>query len=201
MQGSTRPWLAAALAAAVFAGPARAEAPSETFTVLRGDLAPGRARGTLVLTTDASDTRFYLGGRYRHHSVARFAWREHVAVPFDVTMEAQLVTPGRWALEIDAQGVLVILGRDRLGFFVDDAQMMGSVFADLPGVGGPGRRAILIRRTATEIVVVVDGREVGRKAVPAPRTGRVVVGLRGAPGDRSRVVLRDLVVRASRPDR
>lgn len=201
MKGCTSAWLAATIALGVLAGPARADAPSESFTVLRGDLASGRQRGTLVLTTDASASRFYLGGRYRHHSVARFAWREPVSVPFEVSLEAQLVTPGRWGLEIDAQGVLVILGRDRLGFFVDDAQMMSSLFAELPGVGGPGWRAITIRRTAAEVVVVVDGREVGRKAVLAPGSGRVVVGLRGAPGDRSRVLLRGLAVHASRPER
>ncbi len=178
---------------------ARCRAPGETFSVLRGDLAPGRACGSLVVTTDASDTRLYLGGLYRHHSIARVAWREPIRAPFEVSLEWQLVTPGRWALELDGLGVVVLLSSDRLGFFIDDAQMMGTMFADLPGVGGPGRRAITLRRTTREIVVVVDGSEVGRKAVDAPGPGMLVVGLRGAPGHRSRAEIRSFSVRRLPP--
>lgn len=174
----------------------RCPAPSERFTVLRGDLAPGRTCGALIVTTDASDTPFYLGALYRHHSVARFAWSEPVRAPFEVSLEWQLLAPGRWALELDGLGVMVILSRDRLGFFLDDAQMLGTMFAELPGVGGPGRRTIVVRRTATEVVVVVDGKEVGRKAVAATTPGSLVVGVRGAPGHRSRGEIRSFTVRA-----
>ncbi len=174
----------------------RCPTPGERFTVLRGDLAPGRTCGSMILTTDASDSRLYLGGLYRHHSIARVAWREPMKAPFEVSLEWQLATPGRWTLELDGLGVVVLLGRDRLGFFVDDAQMMGTMFAELPGVGGPGRRAITLRRTLREIVVVVDGKEVGRKAVDEPAPGMIVVGLRGAPGHRSRALVRSFAVRA-----
>jgi hypothetical protein len=195
--------MAVALAVAILAwgSAARADvtrcpAPSDRFAVLRGDLAPGRTCGTLIVTTDASDTPFYLGAMYRYHSVAKFAWPAPVRAPFEVTLEWQFVTPGRWALELDGLGAMVILSRDRLGFFLDDAQMLGTMFAELPGVGGPGRRTIVVRRTATEIVVAVDGKDVGRKTVAASGPGNLVVGLRGAPGHRSRAELRSFTVRA-----
>lgn len=188
--------LAAAIALALLgAGPAQAQ-PAEGFTVLRGSVAPGRAPGTTIVTTDGSDTRFYLGARYRHHSVARAAWREQPRAPFEVRFDFQLLTPGRWALEVGGLGLTVIMSRDRLGFFVDDAQMMGSMFADLPGIGGPGWREVRIRRTRRDVIVLVDGREVGRTAAPASAPSPVVLGVRGAPGHRSRVAIRGFVVAA-----
>jgi hypothetical protein len=192
-----RTWAGAIVAAMLVAAvPARADTSTNELTVLRGSLAAGREPSTLIVTTDASDTRFYLGGRFRHHSVARFAWRKTVRAPFEVSFEWQFLTPGRWSLDVEGLGVTAIIGTDRLGFFVDDAQMMGTMFAELPGVGGPGRRTITIRRTPDEIVLVVDGKEVGRKAVVAPAAGKIVIGLRGAPGHRSRGEIRELTLRS-----
>lgn len=183
-------------------GQARAEANrascppfTDAFVVLRGELVRGRACGTAILTTDASTTRLFLGGLFRHHSIARVAWREPVRPPFEASLEWQFVTPGRWSLELDALGVTVLISNDRLGFFIDDSQMMGTLFEDVPGVGGPARRRIAVRRTAKEIVVFVEGREVGRKTVAAPASGSFIVGLRAAPGHRSRGQLRSLAVR------
>jgi hypothetical protein len=176
---------------------ARCAAADDAWNVVRGTLVTGASCGDLVASTDASDTRIYIAGLFRHVSLARIAYREPIAAPFELTMEWQWLTPGRWTLEIHGLGTVVLLGPDTIGFYVDDAQLMGDMFQELPTVAPRGTQHISIRQTAHEIVVSVDGKVVGRRAVQlAKSSGTLMLGIRGAPGERTRGAIRSLRVRS-----
>lgn len=197
-----------AVALVVGAGTARAEraatvpqshcaVPDDDWNVVRGDLVTGAACGDLVAASDASDTRIYIGGLFHHVSLARIARREPITAPFELTMTWQWLTPGRWTLEIHGLGIVVLLGVDTIGFYVDDAQLMGAMFEDLPTTAKHGTQQISIRQTAREIVVSVDGRIVGRRSVQLAKTsGTLMLGIRGAPAERTRGAIRSLSVRS-----
>jgi hypothetical protein len=184
---------------------ARCPTPTDEWTVVRGDLAPSTTCGGFVASTDAGDTRFTIGGVFRHVSLARFAWREPVTVPYEVSLDWQWLTPGRWHVEIHGLGVVVLLATDNIGFYVDDAQLMGSTFEQFAPWSTLDTRKITVRQTEREIAVLidgkpivsVDGRVVGRRVLAdAPNTGTLMLGLRGAPGERTKGVLRAVQVRS-----
>ncbi len=190
-----------------FAAP-RCPHPADDWTVVRGDLVAGAACGVFVASSDASDTRFTIGGVFRHFSLARFAYRDPVQVPYEVSFDWQWLTPGRWGLEIHGLGVVVLLGVDTVGFYVDDSQLMGSMFDQFPAWSTTGMRRITVRQTAREVVVLVDGKPIvsvdghvaGRRAVDAAgKTGTLMLGVRGAPGERTRGALRAATYRSLAP--
>lgn len=187
----------ASAAPAVISPAPRCPRVEDDWVVVRGELARGHDCGTSIASTDASDTPFPIGGSYVHVSLAKLVGREPVQVPFELAFDWQWLTPGRWGLEIDALGIEVLLGIDSIGFYVDDAQLMATTFEPFTAPTSPGARHIVVRRTAREIVVLVDGAVIGRKALaPLPTSGYLSVGLRGAPAERTRGLLRSLRARA-----
>jgi hypothetical protein len=181
----------ATLATATAAAGPRCPRVEDEWLVVRGELARARDCGTSIAITDASDTPFVIGGTYQYVSLARFERREPIDVPFELAFDWQWLTPGRWGLEIDALGIDVLLGVDSIGFYIDDAQLMATTFEPFPAWSSAGVRHIVVRRTEREVVVLVDGNVVGRKALDArPRTGHPAIGLRGAPAERTRGSLR-----------
>ncbi len=174
----------------------RCPAPTDDWNTVRGDLATGASCGSIVLSTDASDTRVYIGGLFRHVSLARAARRETVTAPYELEMEWQWLTPGRWTLEIHGLGIVILLGLDTIGFYVDDAQMMGDTFEPIPTSIDTRRHRITVRQSAREVVVLIDDRVAGRHALSLTRSsGSVMVGIRGAPDERTKGALRSFRVR------
>jgi hypothetical protein len=187
----------AMLATATAASAPRCPRTEDEWVVVRGELARARDCAARIAITDASDTPFVIGGAYQYASLARFERRESIEVPFELAFDWQWLTPGRWGLEIDALGIDVLLGVDSIGFYIDDAQLMATTFEPFPAWSTAGVRHIAVRRTEGEIVVLVDGKVIGRKALDAmPRTGHPAIGLRGAPAERTRGSLRAVHVTA-----
>ena len=178
------------------AASARASCPpiDADWTVLRGDLAPGVTCGTLVLTTDAGDSRFYNGGSFWHYSVGRAARRELVHIPYELAFDVERVTPGRWWLELRALGVTVTVGNNTIAFITDSAKLATEFFDEHPELAAPGMHHVVLRQTAREVAVVFDGKVIEHRAIAASGDATVAVGLRGAPGERTRVLLRDVRV-------
>lgn len=185
------------LATATAAAGPRCPRAEDDWVVVRGELARARDCAASIAITDASDTPFVIGGVYQYASLARFVRREPIQVPFELAFDWQWLTPGRWGLEIDALGIEVLLGVDSIGFYIDDAQLMATTFEPFPAWSSAGLRHITIRRTEHEIVVLVDGKVVGHKALDGmPSSGHLGLGLRGAPAERIRGLLRAVHVTA-----
>lgn len=176
---------------------ATASANTDDWNVVRGDIAAGAAPGSAIVSTDASDTRIYIAGLFRHVSLARVARREQVTAPYELTLDWQWLTPGRWTLEIHGLGIVVLLGLDTMGFYVDDAQMMGKTFDPIPTPIGLNRHRIVVRQTAREVVVLIDGQVAGRRTLTITgTTGTVMLGIRGAPDERTKGAIRSFSMRS-----
>jgi hypothetical protein len=189
--------LAAGSAAADTVTPVpRCSAPTDEWNAVRGGLAAGATCGSMIVSTDASDTRIYIGGLFRHVSLGRIARREPITAPYELEMDWQWLVPGRWTLEIHGLGIVVLLGIDTIGFYVDDAQMMGDMFEQIPTTIGTKRHRVTVRQTAREVVVLIDGKVVGRQALALSRTaGTLMIGIRGTPDARTRGAIRSFRVR------
>lgn len=174
----------------------RCSAPSDHWNAVRGDLVAGATCGSVIVSTDASDTRIYIAGLFRHVSLARVAWREPISAPYELELDWQWLTPGRWALEIHGLGIVILLGLDTIGFYVDDAQMMGDMFERIPVTIGTKRHRFTVRQTVHEVVVLIDGKVAGRQSLALTRTdGTLMLGIRGAPDARTKGAIRSFHVR------
>lgn len=186
----------AAADTAVVTPVSRCSTPTDDWNVVRGGLAAGATCGSMIVSTDASDTRIYIGGLFRHVSLGRIARREAITAPYELEMDWQWLVPGRWTLEIHGLGIVVLLGTDTIGFYVDDAQMMGDMFEQIPTTIGTERHRVTIRQTAREVVVLIDGKVVRRQSLALARSaGTLMIGIRGAPDARTRGAIRSLRVR------
>lgn len=162
--------------------------------VVRGELTPGRDCGSFILTTDAADTRFYSGAMYWHYSLARMAHREEVRVPYELAFDFGRLTPGAWHLEVHALGVVVFLGLERISYFLDATQFAREIWTTHPELAQPGPHRLVVRQNAREISLLLDGKPLHRRSLPAPVRGTIAIGIRGAPGHRSRMAIRNVTL-------
>ncbi len=150
-------------------------------TAIDGSVARSGVAGTWVLTTDGADAAYSLGrarlatvtGRYR----LALRWRRLDA---DVS-SLELFLP---------TGVVVLLRDGELAMWIDDASFERDGWHPLAGYRTQVAADVVVEQRAAEVVVVVDGREVLRRAAPASaQPGPLTVGLKGAVRRRARARL------------
>lgn len=164
----------------------------DDWTVLSGELAPGAACGTLVMTTDAGAARVYSGGEFWRFSVALDARREPVHVPYEIAFDVERLTTGPWRIEVQVLGVAVRISTNTIAFVGDPTHQVADFYEEHPELGRPGRHRVVVRQTRSEVAVFYDGKLLERHASAAPGDGTIALGLLGAPGQRTRIALHDV---------
>ena len=179
--------IAAALAVAL-AAPAPAHADPLTWKATRGDVQPGRLPGSLVLASDAAP------GRY---SVGELISQQEVALPyrFTITWRRTGVEAGR-SLHVFVAGGIVLIKSGRINFYPnDDAAFAAAEWQPLARMAAQDEHVVVVTQTAREVVVTIDGAPAARYPLAVTRTtAHVGVGLKAAPGHRSKLYLRSLAV-------
>lgn len=176
----------AMLGAATAAG---ADAPAGGWRLTQGTLAPGREPGSFLLASDAAP------GRY---SVGEMISREPVAVPFRFSLRWRRLGPeaGR-SLHVLVGGGVVLIRSGKVSYYAyDDTAYGDGAWTALPGHRAQDEQSIEVAQDAREVVVTIDGRVAARyPQVIARASTHIGVGMKSAPGFRSKIYVRDLDVR------
>ncbi len=170
----------AALASVVNASP---------WKTTRGTLAPARAPGSFVLTTDAAP------GRY---SEAGMIASEPVALPYTLSATWRRLGPeaGRSMHVLVADGVVLIKTGAIAFYAYDDASFAQGDWKPIAGNTIGAEHAISVHQDAQRVTVTIDGALVATYDLPvARRTANVGFGMKGAPSMRSSILVRDITVR------
>jgi hypothetical protein len=153
----------------------------------RGALQPGLACGSFVGTTDG------WGGPF---SAAEFRATKPVSLPLEVEVTwRRLGSDGGESLTLILPGGFLLLKRGEYGFYGFSESAFKWVA--LPGFSTHRESTVRVVQRATEILIWVDGKAIGRVPFTAPSaSGPVGVGIKGASGYRSRMMFRGFRVRA-----
>lgn len=177
--------LLGAFAAAALVPPADA-AP---WKATRGSLAPGRAAGSYLLATDAAPGRYSEGGMITS---------EPVALPYTLEARWRRLGPeaGR-SMHVLVAGGVVLIKAGAIAFYAyDDASFAQGDWKAIAVDPIREEHAISVHQDARRVTVRIDGALVATYDLPVARpTAHVGFGMKGAPGVRSTIAVRDIVVR------
>lgn len=176
------------LIALALLAPVTAHADDVTWKASRGTAQRGRPAGSLMLATDAAP------GRY---SVGELRSLQEVALPyrFTVTWRRIGVEAGR-SMHVIVAGGVVLIKSGAINFYAyDDATFASAAWVPIAGHAAQDEHTVVVSQDAREVVVTIDGALVGRYPLAVARpTTHVGVGMKAAPGHRSKVYLRALAV-------
>jgi hypothetical protein len=176
-----------ASAGAAVAEPATSP-PSLTWKATRGTVARGRLPGSFMLASDA------VPGRY---STGELISVEEVPLPyrFTITWRRTGVEAGR-SMHVLVVGGIVLIKHGAINFYpYDDAAFSSTEWQPLPGHRAHAEQQVVVVQDARAVTVSIDGREVARYPLAVTRpAAHVGVGMKAAPGHRSKLYLKTLVV-------
>jgi hypothetical protein len=159
-----------------------------TWKATRGTAQPGRLAGSYTLASDAAP------GRY---SVGELITAGEVALPyrFTVTWRRTGVEAGR-SMHVIVAGGIVLIKSGRINFYAyDDAAFASGAWQPLAGHAANDEHTVVVTQDAREVVVTIDGAVAGRYPLAVARpSAHVGVGMKAAPGHRSKIYLRALAV-------
>lgn len=174
--------------AAVLLAPTAARADDVTWKPSRGTAAHGKQPGSWILASDAAP------GRY---SVGELITVEEVALPyrFTITWRRTGVEAGR-SMHVLVAGGVVLIKSGRINFYpYDDAAFASMDWQPLANHAVQDEHTLVVTQDAREVVVTIDGAPAARYPLAVARTTtHVGVGMKAAPGYRSKVYLRALDV-------
>jgi hypothetical protein len=159
-----------------------------TWKATRGTAQRGRLPGSYVLASDAAP------GRY---SVGELITAEEVALPyrFTITWRRTGVEAGR-SMHVMVAGGIVLIKSGRINFYAyDDAAFAVRTWEPIADHAAQAEHVVVVTQDAREVVVTIDGALAGRYPLAVARpTAHVGVGMKAAPGHRSKIYLRALAV-------
>ena len=159
-----------------------------TWVVTRGAMEPGRAPGSFWVTSEPVPGRF-TNGEVLSTTAVRLPYR------LDVRWR-RLGPEGGRSLHVIIAGGIVLVQTGRLALYAyDEAALAARGWTAVPALDTHGEHAIGVRQDAAEVRVFVDGVEVLRQPlVTARATTKVGVGLKGAGGYRSALLVTSIAV-------
>ena len=174
----------ALLVLAVLASTARAD----VWKTTRGTLAPGRLAGSFVLSSDGAP------GRY---SEAGMITTEPVALPYSISASWRRLGPeaGR-SMHVLVAGGVVLIKAGAIAFYAyDDTAFAQGDWKDLTGLLAQDEHVIKVTQDKQRVTVFVDGREAAHYDLSVARSdAHVGFGMKSAPGYRSAIYLRDIMI-------
>ena len=174
----------ALLALCLLAGAAHAD----VWKATRGTLAPGRAEGSFVLSSDGAP------GRY---SEAGMITVEPVALPYSLQASWRRLGPeaGR-SMHVLVAGGVVLIKDGSIAFYAYDATAFAQGdWKPLAGHAAQAEHAIKVTQDKQRVQVFLDGAQVAKYDLPVARdTAHVGFGMKAAPGYRSAIYVRDIVI-------
>lgn len=179
-----------AVAASAPIAPALAEPAATSWKVTRGTVAPGAIAGSYLLASDAAP------GRY---SVGELISVDEIGLPyrFTVTWRRLGVEAGRSMHVLVAGGVVLIKAGAINLWAYDDAAFASAAWQPLAGHAAHDQHTVVIDQDARAVVVTIDGAPAARFPLTVARArAHVGVGMKAAPGARSKIYLRSLTVAA-----
>lgn len=179
-----------AVAATAAIAPATAEPEATRWKVTRGTVAPGAIAGSYLLASDGAP------GRY---SVGELISVDEVALPyrFTVTWRRLGVEAGR-SMHVLVAGGVVLIKAGAINFWAyDDAAFASAAWQPLAGHAAQNEHTVVVDQDAGAVVVTIDGAPAARFPLTVARArAHVGVGMKAAPGARSKIYLRSLIVAA-----
>lgn len=159
-----------------------------TWRATRGTVARGRLPGSLILASDGAP------GRY---SVGELISAEEIALPYRVTVTwRRLGGEGGRSMHVLVAGGVVLIKAGRINFYAyDDAAFAAVDWQPLAAASAQDEHTVVVTQDARAVVVEVDGAPAARYPVTVRRArAHVGVGMKAAPGHRSKLYLRALAV-------
>jgi hypothetical protein len=158
------------------------------WQVNRGTLQAGRTAGSWLLASDA------VPGRY---SVGEVVSAAEVALPYRFTVRWRRIGPeaGR-SMHVLVAGGIVLIKSGAINFYAyDDAAFASGAWQPLAGHRAQDEHTVVVSQDAHQVVVTVDGAAAARYPLEVARpTAHVGVGMKAAPGLRSKIYLRALTL-------
>ena len=180
----------AALVMACLVVPAWADDAAATlrWKATRGTVAAGKLAGSYVLASDAAP------GRYSQGELVSV---DEVALPYRFTFTWRRVGPeaGR-SMHVLVAGGIVLLKQGAINFYpYDDAAFAEQPWQPLAGHRAQDEHTLVVTQDAREVIVTIDGTPAARYPLAIARTkAHVGVGMKSAPGWRSKIYLRALAI-------
>lgn len=164
------------------------ERPTDAWTAQRGEVEPGLAPGSYLISSDAAP------GRY---SEAAMMASSEIELPYQLDLHVRRLGPeaGRSVHVIVGGGIVLIKQNAILFYAYDDAAFAQQGWKPVTDYKANDDHAIRVRQDHRQVTVTLDGRPPVTFALPVSRTrARVGVGMKSAPGYRSQLLVHDLVV-------
>ena len=160
-----------------------------SWMVGRGELLPGGACGSFLLTTDAEDHAESLGD---------VRWKQPVDLPYELEVRWRRLDPaGGRTMWLTLVGGDLLFKTGAIGWYVSPAQFRQSGFRRIAGLSSHDEHRFAIRQTAELVELRIDGKLSARIPFrPGKRRSRVGIGFNGARGYRSSLRFADFVVRS-----
>jgi hypothetical protein len=180
--------LVIAIAMAVATGAAADDGGAIRWKATRGTVAAGKLPGSRILASDAAP------GRY---SVGELITADEIALPYRFTIAWRRtgVEAGR-SMHVLVAGGVVLIKQGAINFYAyDDAAFASTAWQPLAGHAAQDEHTVVVTQDAREVVVTVDGAPAARYSLAVTRArAHLGVGMKAAPGHRSKLYLRSLAV-------
>ena len=171
--------IVAALSSAAIASP---------WKTTRGSLAPGRAPGSWILSSDAAPGRYSEAGMFT---------AEPVALPYKLEATWRRLGPeaGR-SMHVLVAGGIVLIKSGAIAFYAyDDAAFAQGDWRPIPGHTAHAPHELIIEQDKQRVTVKLDGAEVGRYDLAITRdSGSIGFGMKSAPGLRSSIYVHSVKI-------
>ncbi len=154
----------------------------------RGTMQPGVDAGSFILTSDAAPARYSNG---------EVVSTSEVALPYRFDIRWRRLGPeaGRSMHVTVAGGVLLFrTGRMTLYAF-DEVKLAAEGWRTVPALAVHDEQAITVIQDRHAITVLLEGKQIARFTLEVPNSKSIIgVGMKAAPGFRSSIYVRSLVV-------
>ncbi len=177
--------LSAGIVASVWlagAPPSRAEQACDeapAWEVTEGELAPGRACGSYVATTNGATTAYSLG---------QLVSTTEVTLPYRASVTWRRLGGDPRALELGVLGGIVLVADDRIALWIDDATFELDGWRPLPGHRVRRVHTVTAIQDDTTLIIEIDGQEAARWALASrARRGHLSILFKGRAGGRAKI--------------